>query len=404
MDLFSDTKILTVSELTKQIKNLLEVSFDKVYVEGEISNVSVPVSGHTYFTLKDKDSQISAVLFKFSQKKIKFTVEDGLNVICCGRVTVYGPRGQYQIVVENIEPKGFGKLQLAFEQLKEKLAKEGLFDEKFKKPIPFLPGRIGIVTSATGKAIQDILNVINRRFSNLEILLMPVKVQGQDACKEIADAIEAFNRYKKVDVIITGRGGGSLEDLWAFNEEIVARAIFNSQIPVISAVGHEPDVTISDLTADLRAPTPSAAAELVIEKKEQIQEYLNELFSRLNRLCLFKTEMMKSDLEKISGNYLFKHPDNFLLFTQQKLDDISKTLNSAAVYFMDLQKEKFKSAVSRLNTLNPLSILSRGYSVTTEEKTGKIILDAGQVKKGDIIKTRLQKSIITSEVQNFKGE
>jgi len=399
MDLLKDTYIFSVAELTKRIKGLLEENFSKVYVEGEISNINFPTSGHIYFTLKDKDSQLSAVSFKGSNSKLKFNLEDGLHVICTGRITVYQPRGQYQIVVEHIEPKGEGALQLAFKQLKERLEKEGLFAKEHKKAIPDLPSRIGIVTSSTGKAIRDILNVINRRFSNLEILLIPVKVQGKDAPTQIKEAIETFNIYGKVDVIITGRGGGSLEDLWAFNEEIVARAIYASRIPVISAVGHEPDVTISDLVADLRAPTPSSAAELVISRKEELQDNIDNLFLKLNRAILVCLDILNSDFLRLSDRYFFKHPDNLFIQYQQRIDEIIKSINTNIMYFVQLKDSEFKALVAKMQSLSPLSVLARGWSITTKDES--IIRDVSGVRKGDKIKTKLNKGSLISKVEDI---
>src|SRR4030067_3150139 len=257
--------ILTVSELTQEIKDILEDKFPDVWVEGEISNLRIPPSGHIYFTLKDDFSQIRVVLFKNQARSLRFSPEDGLHVICRGRGSLYEKRGEYQLILEEMEPKGIGALQLAFLQVKERLEKEGFFDPARKRQIPMVPQTIGIVTSPTGAVIRDMLQIIDRRFENVHILLYPVRVQGEGASLEIARAIEYFNDRMNVDVIIVGRGGGSLEDLWAFNEEGVARAIYHSRIPIISAVGHETDYTISDFVADLRAPTPSAAAALGVK-------------------------------------------------------------------------------------------------------------------------------------------
>jgi exodeoxyribonuclease VII large subunit len=277
----TQTHILTVTQLTEQIKSLLEGTFPDVWVEGEISNITAPQSGHVYFTLKDRQSQIKAVLFRSSQRHLKFTLQHGMQVICRGRVSVYDPRGEYQVIVEYVEPKGVGAFQKAFEELKGRLEKEGLFDRERKKSLPLLPRRIGIVTSPTGAAIRDILRVIKRRHPKMEILIYPVPVQGADAAPSIVEAIGYFNSEKNVDVVIVGRGGGSLEDLWAFNEEPVARAIFASRIPVISAVGHETDYTIADFVADLRAPTPSAAAEIVVESEAHLRDSILTLQARL---------------------------------------------------------------------------------------------------------------------------
>jgi exodeoxyribonuclease VII large subunit len=273
------THIITVN--SPQIKDLLEGNFPDVWVEGEISNLTVPQSGHAYFTLKDERSQVRVVLFRSSQRYLRFTLQHGLQVICRGRLGVYEPRGEYQLVLEYIEPKGIGALQKAFEELKARLEKEGLFDPDRKRPLPILPRMIGIVTSPTGAAIRDILKVIKRRHPGMGILIYPVPVQGPEAAPAIVEAIAYFNRERNVDVLIVGRGGGSLEDLWAFNEEAVARAILSSAIPVISAVGHETDYTIADFVSDLRAPTPSAAAEMVVESEEGFREQV----CSLNQSC-----------------------------------------------------------------------------------------------------------------------
>src|SRR5579863_5086030 len=274
-------KIFRVSELSREIRNRLERDFPDLWVTGEISNLRSAPSGHYYFTLKDQNAQLRAVCFRGQARYLKFKPEDGLSVIARGQLTIYEARGEYQLVVEFLEPAGLGALQLAFEQLKANLAGEGLFEAARKKPLPVLPRTIGVVTSPTGAVIRDILRVLKRRFRNMNVLLYPVKVQGEGAAKEISEGIEYFNRHTLVDVMIVARGGGSLEDLWAFNEEVVARAIASSKIPVISAVGHETDFTIADFVADLRAPTPSAAAELVIQAKSELLQQLDSLFSRL---------------------------------------------------------------------------------------------------------------------------
>src|SRR5210317_1850357 len=274
-------RIFSVSELTREIRGLLEDHFPFIWVEGEISNFRVPASGHYYFVLKDAESQVRCVMFRSQQRWMRFQPEDGLHVLCQARVSVYEPRGEYQLLVDVMEPRGLGALQLAYEQMKRRLEAEGLFDPEHKKPIPFLTQRLGVVTSGTGAAIRDIIRVVRERYSNLEIYLYPVRVQGEGAAEEIAAGIDTFNAEFPVDALIVGRGGGSWEDLWAFNEEAVVRAIFRSQIPIISAVGHEIDTTLADLVADVRAPTPSAAAELVAQHKEALEAYVADLLQRL---------------------------------------------------------------------------------------------------------------------------
>ena len=368
--------IYKVSELTSSIKLILEDSFPNIWVEGEISNLKSPSSGHIYFTLKDDRSELKSVFFKSDNEKIKFDIKDGMHVICSGRISLYEKQGVYQLYVTGLEPKGVGALQLAFEQLKEKLFKEGLFDESRKKPLPMLPDRIGIVTSPTGAAIGDMLKVLKRRFSNVEILINPVKVQGEGAKEEIAGAIRDFNDMNNVDVIIVGRGGGSLEDLWAFNEEVVARAICDSKIPIISAVGHEMDWTISDLAADLRAATPSVAAELVIAKKSELIDALDNIEKRLKS---FPSDIVKE--------------------YAQRLDDMEADLNLRVKHYLELKEENFKLVSEKISMLSPLGILSRGYSITYKLPEGKILKDAGSLKNGDMVETRLSKGAFKSRVE-----
>ena len=276
-----EKKVYTVSEITSAVKYLIEESFPFIWVKGEISNLKRHSSGHYYFTLKDNLAQISCVMWKWRNILMNFILEDGMEVIVGGSLTVYEKQGKYQLDAETIHPIGIGELQLAFEKLKSKLHSEGLFDEKYKKPLPKFPWRIGVVTSPTGAAIQDILSVIGRRFPQVQIIINPVRVQGDGAASEISDAIKEFNEYDEIDLIIVCRGGGSLEDLWAFNEEIVARTIFDSKIPVLSAVGHEIDYSISDFAADKRAPTPSAAGEIAVFNKVEVETHIDELFKKI---------------------------------------------------------------------------------------------------------------------------
>ena len=316
--------ILTVSELTQEIKGILEEKFPDIWVEGEVSNLKVPPSGHIYFTLKDDFCQIRAVLFKMQARALRFVPKDGLQVICQGRVGLYEKRGEYQLILETIEPKGIGALQLAFLQLKERLEKEGLFDPTHKKPIPMIPQKIGIITSPTGAVIQDMLHILERRFENLHILLYPVRVQGEGASSEIAEGIKYLNQLTDVDVIIVGRGGGSLEDLWAFNEEAVARAIFHSKIPIISAVGHETDYTIADFVADLRAPTPSAAAELAVRDKREAGNILSYLRGRLENQMIQMLQEYRTNLSYIRK--IFKEPGKKIEQYFLRVDDLVNRL------------------------------------------------------------------------------
>jgi exodeoxyribonuclease VII large subunit len=299
-----------------------------------------------------------------------------MQVLCCGRISIYEKRGVYQLYVTKIEPKGVGELQLAFEQLKEKLFKEGLFEEAHKKEIPFLPERIGIVTSTTGAAIRDILHVLNKRFSNVEVIINPVKVQGDGAKEEIASAIEEFNELNNVDVMIVGRGGGSMEDLWAFNEEIVARAIYNSKIPIISAVGHEIDWTISDYVADVRAPTPSVAAEIVIAKKSELEDRLDEIE---RKIISFPRDIVKE--------------------YEQRLDEIEEGMVLRFRHYMELKEENFKLFLEKIEILSPLGILDRGYSISFKLPDRKIIKNSQVLKKGDLIETKVSKGSFTSRIE-----
>lgn len=401
-DVAKDVHIYTVSELTKSIKCLLEDAFPAVWVEGEISNFSASSAGHIYFTLKDGLSQISCALFKNVSYKLKFKPGDGLKILCFGRISVYGPRGSYQLIVERVEPKGLGALQLAFEQLKEKLNKEGLFDPSGKKQLPYLPTRIGVVTSPTGAAIRDILNVTTRRFQNIEILINPVRVQGKGAAEEIAKAIREFNEFGQVDVLIVGRGGGSVEDLWAFNEEVVARAIFDSTIPVISAVGHHIDWTISDFVADLRAATPSAAAELVIPKKADLTQGLKDIKIRLRSALLGKFNVLRERLNSLSTSYVLRDPLNFIRQHQQRIDELAKNITVQMSHALELSRERFMRNAARLEALSPLAILNRGYSITTLLPEGRVIKSASTLKKGQELRTRLAEGELISRISEIK--
>jgi exodeoxyribonuclease VII large subunit len=391
-------KFFTVSEISRGIKTSLEHKFSNVGVLGEISNVRKPSSGHVYLTLKDKNSQLQAVVFRNSASRIKFELKDGMEVISFGSITVYEPRGQYQLIINKIEPKGIGALQLAFQQLKEKLEKEGLFDYAHKKQLPFIPQKIGIVTSPTGAAIKDILNIIDRRFANVEILIYPVKVQGEGAAQEIAEAITELNNYSDIDVIIAGRGGGSMEDLWAFNEEVVARSIYNSRIPVISAVGHEIDITIADLVADKRALTPSEAGELVVPRKDLLIEKIEKFKARLLQSLTGKLRLSKEKLVRIANSYAMKQPFDRLNRWQQRLDEFAQRLNLNITHALNTEREKLSGIAGKLESLSPLNVLKRGYAITTRLENNKPLRDIIDLSKGDKIKTNLSKGSIISEI------
>ena len=395
-------KFFTVSEITRGIKTSLEHKFSNIGVLGEISNVRKPGSGHVYLTLKDKKSQLQAVVFRNTASRIKFELKDGMEVISFGSVTVYEPRGQYQLIINKMEPKGIGALQLAFQQLKEKLEKEGLFDHAHKKTIPFIPQKIAIVTSPTGAAIKDILNIIDRRFANVEILIYPVKVQGEGAAQEIAEAITELNNYSDIDVIITGRGGGSMEDLWAFNEETVARSIYNSRIPVISAVGHEIDITIADLVADKRALTPSEAGELVVPRKDLLIEKVEKFNARLLQALTGKLRLSKEKLVRIANSYAMRQPFDRLNRWQQRLDEFAQRLNLNITHALNTEREKLSGIAGKLESLSPLNVLKRGYTITTRLEDNKSLRCIIDLSKGDKIKTNLSTGSIVSEILSIE--
>ena len=391
--------IFTVSELTSKIKDLLEESFPSVWIEGEVSNCRMPSSGHIYFTLKDEQSQLNAVFFRGANQKIKFRIEDGLKVLALGNISVYQRRGDYQLIVGLLQPRGIGELQLAFQQLKKKLQKEGLFAAEHKKAIPSFPRRIGIVTSPTGAAVRDIINVINRRFHQVEILINPVKVQGEGAGKEIAKAIDEFNETGDMDVLIVGRGGGSMEDLWAFNEEIVARAIYNSKIPVISAVGHEIDFVISDFVADLRAPTPSAAAELVVGEMEQITQKIRDFQTRIYAALTNNLSLKKERFSSLLSSYVLRYPEERLFQYKQEIDDFSERTERTCSHILELLTERLANLSGKLNMLSPLATLSRGYSYTLKLPQRTLITNARRVRPHDKVEVKLAKGAMICKVE-----
>lgn len=399
----SRNKILTISELTRKVRGSLEQEFFNIWVVGEVSNVKRPSSGHVYLTLKDANAQLQAVMFKTRANNLKFEIKDGMEVLAFGSVTVYEARGQYQLIIERMEPKGIGALQLAFLQLKERLEKEGLFDPAHKKQLPLLPKRIAIVTSLTGAAIRDIINVINRRFARVEILIYPVKVQGEGAAQDIARAIGDLNTIPDVDVMIVGRGGGSLEDLWAFNEEVVARSIYSSKIPVVSAVGHEIDVTISDLVADKRALTPTEAGELVVPRYDQLQDTVEKIKTRLVRALYNRILVERTTLLRIKNSFAFKRPFDRVLRLQQDMDEIVQRLITAGKHTVALERERLVGLANRLDSVSPLRVLNRGYSITTNVGEDKPVKSADAVSIGKLLKTRLfQGGFVSSVVEIVK--
>jgi exodeoxyribonuclease VII large subunit len=444
-------RIFTVTELTLLIKHEVEESFLDVWVEGEISNLRIPSSGHIYLTLKDRSSQLKTVIFRSSGRNLKFQPRDGQQILCRGHLTVYEPRGEYQLVVDYLEPKGVGALQLAFEQLKERLKAEGLFDEQRKKPLPMLPKRVGIITSPTGAVLQDMLMILNRRFPNLSILIYPVLVQGEGAADEIVRAIQELNSVSDaqahLDVLILARGGGSLEDLWAFNEERVARTIANSRIPVISAIGHETDYTISDFVADLRAPTPSAAAELVVRPKQELMGWVQSLSDRIGHSMGVYLEAQHARCREMQR--VLPHPRKRLEAAFLKLDELGwrsgqalsrlfrekrrslqervrrleslrpdvrlkywgillEGLRKQLIHEMNLAVETRRSVlaqgVGRMESLSPLGVLSRGYCIARKHLSSEVIHEAKQMTKGERLNLRLHRGELICQVDEVNTE
>lgn len=396
-------KAYSVTQLNREIRVRLEEDYGAVWLEGEISNFKKHTSGHMYLSLKDDKSQISAVFFARDNMSARFQIKDGLKVLVFGRVSLYEARGQFQFYIQQMEPLGLGALQLAFNQLKEKLQKEGLFDAARKKPIPVLPRRVGVVTSPTGAAIRDILNVVNRRFQGTEVLIYPVRVQGEGSAEEIAGAIRDLNAGMCVDVMIVGRGGGSLEDLWAFNEEVVARAVYDSRIPVISAVGHEVDWTICDAVADLRAPTPSAAAELVVRNREELDRQLRQCRSRLAQAASNRLRVLNKNLEALRGSYALRQPVHRLEQYAMMLDERVRRLQGAVRNLTAEKAKGFGHAAGRLHAMSPLNVLSRGYAVPCHK--GKVIRSAAELKIGDSLEIRFREGRAETQViQVFSKE
>lgn len=381
-------KVYTVSEITGEVKRLIEGKFPLILVKGEISNFKRHSSGHIYFTLKDNKAQISCVMWKWRNAHMRFILEDGMAVIAGGNMTLYEKQGKYQLDVETIHPLGIGELQLAFEKLKKKLEKEGLFDSQYKKTLPRFPWRIGVVTSPTGAAIRDIVSVIGRRFPQVQVIINPVRVQGEGASEEISTAIKEFNEYGEIDLIIVGRGGGSLEDLWAFNEEITARAIFESKIPVLSAVGHEIDFSISDFTADFRAPTPSAAGEIAVPNKADLESGILQTLKRLYKHVTNKIETEKLKINSIESSYALRKPYDLYKQYVQTTDELSHRLEVTYKHFHSLLLQKVIQYEARLKSLDPLAVLKRGYSICYKQPEGKIIRSSKelQIDDGIIIK------------------
>lgn len=418
-------RVFTVTELTRQIRSVVEGQFGAVVVEGELSNVRQPPSGHCYFTIKDESAQIRAVIWRSDMRGLPFIPKDGVKVRAHGALTVYERDGSYQIVVKRMEEAGKGSLQAAFEALKKKLAAEGLFEADRKRRLPLLPRQIGVVTSPTGAAIRDILKVLGRRFPNLHVVIAPARVQGDGAAQEIAEAIDLLNRRGGVEVMIVGRGGGSLEDLWCFNEEVVARAVARSVIPVISAVGHETDFTICDFVADVRAPTPSAAAEMVVGRKEEFLGALRHQSLSMTRLLQHALLESRSRLNAAARSYVFREPGNAARVYRQKIDglqtrarhvlesrfrdgqqqadDLSARLSRQLTTILADRSQRVRSLDRQLAAYNPLAVLKRGYSITFNAG-GKAIRSAGEVEPGETVRTRVGEGEFTSQVTHEQKE
>jgi len=398
--------VLTVSELNRYLKDL--ISKDSVlsglWVKGEISNFKSHYSGHFYFTLKDEKSVLRCVMFRSRAATLPFMPEDGMKVLIGGYISVFERDGQYQLYVEEMQPDGVGALYIAFEELKKKLKNEGLFDPARKKKLPYMPGSIGVVTSSTGAVIRDIINVLSRRFYHVNIKLYPVQVQGEQAAGQIAAAIKRLNQLGNVDVIIVARGGGSLEELWAFNEEIVARTIYESKIPVISAVGHETDFTISDFVADVRAPTPSAAAELVMPERTVVENMLDNLKMRLRNAVVKKTGMERLKLKRLCESVAFRQPYNKIYQERMMLDVQKRYMQKALAALYTQNRNRLSLLAARLDTLSPLSSLARGYSIIRLEKDNTLVKSINDVRKGDKIEVILKDGILGCNVDEIKGE
>lgn len=396
-------RVWSVFELTSQVKDLLECNFPEVWVSGEISNFSRPQSGHCYFTLKDERAQIRAVLWRTSAARLRFELQDGLEVVCQGALEVYAPRGTYQLVVRQIEPKGIGALELALRKLKERLAAEGLFDPARKRPLPRFPRRVAFVTSPTGAAIRDFLEVLRRRWKGVDVLIVPVRVQGDGAAREIAAAIELVNRLAEpVDCLVVGRGGGSLEDLWAFNEEPVVRAICASRIPVVSAVGHEIDVTLSDLVADVRALTPSEAAELVAPAADEIAAALRGQRQRLLVALRRRAALIRTRLESLAGRRPFRKPFDLVHDLARRLDEFSSRGTRSLRQRLQTARRQADGMATHLESLSPLGVLGRGYSLTQRTGDGQLIRDAAALSPGELVTTRFFRGRAISRVERVE--
>jgi len=396
---------LSVTQLTLRIKESLQTAFPSVWVSGELSDVARPRSGHIYLTLKDKGAQVRGVIWRSAASRLRFDLEDGQEVVCRGDIDVYPPRGVYQLIIRQIEPLGIGALQLTLRKLQERLAAEGMFDARHKRALPRFPRRIAFVTSPTGAAIRDFLEVVRRRWRGAHVQVIPAKVQGEGAAEEIVRGIRIANTLAEPpDVLVVGRGGGSLEDLWCFNEEPVVRAIFASQIPVVSAVGHEIDVTLSDLAADLRALTPSEAAERVVPSEEEIRAGLDAVRQRLVVALRSRAADARSRLTAIAGHRVFRRPFERVRDLARQLDDLEMRATRGIRFRLSRSKDRVASFGGRLESLSPLAVLNRGYSVTQRVDDGQVVMDACALSAGDAITSRFAKGRVTSRVEQVSDE
>jgi exodeoxyribonuclease VII large subunit len=394
--------VLTVSQLSQLLKGVIEESFPAVWVSGEISNFSQPQSGHCYFTLKDEGAQIRAVMWRTTATRLKLQLHDGLDVICRGRLDVYPPQGSYQLVVEQLQPKGMGALELALRQRREKLAKEGLFDAQRKRPLPPFPRRLGVVTSPTGAAIRDFLQVLKRRWRGVEVLIFPARVQGDCAADEVVAGIQTANRLKPpLDVLVIARGGGSLEDLWCFNEEAVVRAIAASTVPTVSAIGHEIDVTLADLAADVRALTPSEAAERVVPSTAEVSETVDAYQARLATSMSRLAAHLRSRLDSLASRPALARPLEAIHLRGRRIDEFSLRIAAAARNVTRDRQAALAALAGKLESLSPLGVLGRGYSLTYSAERSQLITSSDQLRAGDRIVTKFQQGAATSVVEQL---
>ena len=401
----TDTAPVSVSELTAHIRDIIDLdpSLKRVLVRGELSNYKVYSSGHRYFTLKDSEAALSCVMFRSDAERVRFRPENGMSVLCSGQVSVYARDGKYQLYVRQMQPDGVGDLYVAFEQLKARLQSEGLFASEHKKPIPVMPSRIAVVTSASGAAVRDIIRVLGKRWPLSKVIILPVRVQGEEASREIAAAIRYANRWKVADLIIAGRGGGSMEDLWAFNEEVTARAIYDSEIPVISAVGHEPDFTIADFTADRRAATPSNAAELAVPEREKVLESLAVTQLRADRAVRRILDSGARRLESLSSRPIMESPMAFIDQRRLDVDRFAERMDAAERHVLSENRQKYIRLVSALEALSPLRVLARGYSVVTLPD-GTVVRRSEQAAPGSLLRVRLSEGALNCRVENRTEE